>query len=686
MSKTFRSLRNHLFVSSLLILALLLICACTVAVHENKPDQPIAEVQRKDNATDYKTKHVFIVVMDGVRYSETFGDKTHKFIPHLYNDLQPQGTLFTHCYNRGITVTRQGHSTLISGTWQRVPNGGARLTRPTLFEYYRDEKKVPPAKCWSVFGKALYAFEPYSSHPAYGNRYAGQHINGGGPENPLHENSPEGDAGVLKKVIEVMKRDQPDILFINFGYTDHIGHVAKDISEYQAAVKHCDEQMWRLWNEIQADPHYRNTTTAFFTNDHGRHTHDFHEHGDHCEGCEHTMLLALGPDIKEGVVVDKEVLQIDVAPTVAELLDLQTPLARGKVITECLTRYQELNKMDARTESARRAVEIEKLADRNLVQAAADYVLSRMKPETVPANLNGELLAGGLLRAYRETKDHRYLDFVERWIDIHRGSVTGETSVSLGKIILELPPEVRQEHIALARQIGDQTVTGRFDLSDRGLVLKLSVFLGLLSEITKNRLYADSGLKLLKAALGQSGPKPFVDREASQEFILLGQAAATFRDDGDVLRNFVLAAGQRLRNMKENGALWDDPIVSVMNLYAIEASMRGRVLREFVQIKDPKAVLPSCVKTMTIEELRPLFPDRPWAQLPQLQAQLVNLIFERGKQNLPFSLDMLRYGVSESGGYADGSEEAQGGFLLSYWKSDWRYGGNTWPGRESGGN
>ena len=138
--------------------------------------------------------------------------------------------------------------------------------------------------------------------------------------------------------------------------------------------------------------------------------------------------------------------------------------------------------------------------------------------------------------------------------------------------------------------------------------------------------------------------------------------------------------------MKENGALWDDPIVSVMNLYAIEASMRGKALREFVQINDPKAVLPSCVKSMTLEELRPLFPDRPRAQLQQLQAQLVNLIFERGKQNLPFSLDMLRYGVSESGAYADGSEEAQGGFLLSYLKSDWRYGGNTWPGRESGGN
>ena len=178
----------------------------------------VRRVRHLHNTSGYKTKHVFIVVMDGVRYSETFGDSTHALIPHLYNDLKPEGTLFTNFYNRGITVTRQGHSTLISGTWQSIPNGGPRLTRPTLFEYYRDEKGVPPTKCWSIFGKGPYAFEPYSSHPAYGNRFAGQYINGGGRDNPLSEDTAEGNVAVLSRVIEVMKKDQPDIVFINFGY------------------------------------------------------------------------------------------------------------------------------------------------------------------------------------------------------------------------------------------------------------------------------------------------------------------------------------------------------------------------------------------------------------------------------------------------------------------------------------
>jgi hypothetical protein len=91
--------------------------------------------------------------------------------------------------------------------------------------------------------------------------------------------------------------------------------------------------------------------------------------------------------------------------------------------------------------------------------------------------------------------------------------------------------------------------------------------------------------------------------------------------------------------------------------------------------------LPPSVQIMTEQELKTLFPDKPRAALSNLQVQLSDLIFERARQNITFSLDMLRYGVSEAGAYADGSLTAQGGFLMSYKKLNWRYGGSTWPGQ-----
>jgi hypothetical protein len=664
-------------------LTLLFIFGCTVQVLD-RPTRPIpSEVPSRDDGPGYKTEHVFIVVMDGVRYSETFGDPSHRFIPHLYHDLRPQGTLFTNYHNRGVTVTRQGHSTLISGTWQTVPNGGPRLTQPTLFEYYRDEKRAPPTACWSVFGKGPYAFEPYSSHPAYGSRYAGRHVHGGRQGDGLTENTPEGDTTVLNRVIEVMKTDQPDIVFINFGYTDHVGHVAKDIGEYHAAILNCDEQMWKLWNAIQSDHHYRNTTTVFFTNDHGRHTHDFHNHGDHCEGCEHIMLLVLGPDIRKGAVIEGEALQIDVATTAAELMGLQTPLATGRVLAEGLTRYLELNRKEPRTEAARWALQFERLADRNLIKATADYMLATTKPEGVAANLTGEVVLRGMIRAQGEMKDPRYLQFVQRWIDVHKHAKTSEQQAILGKVILELPSGVRQPYMDMAAQIGDRMLASPLDFADENHTLIAGIFLGRLSEVAKRPRYEEPGLRMIRSALRQHGHKRPTDIQKAYELFLLGQAAALFRDDTTVMKAYILTAAQALNSMKEDGTLWDDPLVSVLNLCGIEASTRRGAMREFTQRREPDA-LPACVEATTLQEIRALFPDRPKAPLRNLQNQLVQLIWDRGKQGFPFSLDMLRYGINEAGAYGNGSPAAQGGFLLSFKRLDWRYGGNTWPGPDSG--
>ena len=105
-------------------------------------------------ARGYRTRHVLVITMDGTRLSETFGDPEHRLVPNLWNELRPQGTIYTSFLNTGITVTRQGHSSIASGTWQRVPNGGPRLTRPTFFEYLRDEKGAPARAAGALLGKA----------------------------------------------------------------------------------------------------------------------------------------------------------------------------------------------------------------------------------------------------------------------------------------------------------------------------------------------------------------------------------------------------------------------------------------------------------------------------------------------------------------------------------------------------
>jgi hypothetical protein len=288
-----------------------------------------------------------------------------------------------------------------------------------------------------------------------------------------------------------------------------------------------------------------------------------------------------------------------------------------------------------------------------------------------------------MVRAHKETKDQRYFEFVQKWIDTRKTSGTIDEQITLGRVILELPAETRQFYLTLARAFGDRAAAGQIDPGDRNRSLRLAVLLGLLSEATQKPSYGEAGLKIFKTALNRAPSKHSGQRETSLDFILLGQAAATYKDDTTVMKTYVLTAAKILLDMKEEGSLWDDPTSSVLNLCGIEAPKRRGALREFVKLKlrDSKSALPAAVQIMAEQELRTLFHDKPRASLLNLQVQLTDFIFERAKQNISFSLDMLRYGVNEAGAYADGSLTAQGGFLMSYRKLNWRYDGSAWPGQ-----
>jgi hypothetical protein len=388
----------------------------------------------------YRTENVVIAVMDGTAWRSTFGDPEHRYIPRLWNELRPQGTLYTRFYNNDVTITKAGHSTIATGTWQKTRNRGPRNTMPTMFDYLADEQKIPPEKVWVIFGKGPYAYDPLTSFPAYLNRFKPQSRIG------IGESSLQADSDVYQKVLEVMEKDRPRILYANFGATDHLAHSGSWERHIQA-IRHQDQILANLWGKIQSDPHYRDRTALFLTNDHGYHldgTYEgFAEHGDSCEGCRHIMLLAIGPDIQKGAVVETPAYQTDIAPTVGELLGFQTPLAHGEVLRECLTTYLGTNRKEALTETAKTAVRMESLASGNLVKHLADQVLERhgSKPSLRPSP-STTMLLWGMLSAYDKTSDSRYLDMV-RWWASENAQATGADAAYAGLVLAELSYRVR---------------------------------------------------------------------------------------------------------------------------------------------------------------------------------------------------------------------------------------------------
>jgi len=52
---------------------------------------------------NYQTRYIVVLVIDGPRYSETWGDFSHKYIPFMDSVLAPKGIVLTSYYNLGQT-------------------------------------------------------------------------------------------------------------------------------------------------------------------------------------------------------------------------------------------------------------------------------------------------------------------------------------------------------------------------------------------------------------------------------------------------------------------------------------------------------------------------------------------------------------------------------------------------------
>jgi hypothetical protein len=282
---------------------------------------------------NYLTKKVIIAVVDGPRYSETWGDTSHQYIPYMAHELAPTGIVCTNFYSEKFTYTTSGHTALCSGHKQRVENSkGSQYPKyPSIFQHYLQSSGLPASKAWIITSKDKLFILGNCMHPDWKNRYQAKFDCGiKGPGSGYRH-----DSITFKKVMHVLQNDQPNLMLINFREPDYSGH-ANDWQGYLKGIRDTDSLVWELWKFIQSDPYYKDETTLFVTNDHGRHLDGrkdgFVSHGDQCEGCRHINLFAFGPDFKKGIIENEKFVQEDVPATVAELLNFSMPYGSGRII------------------------------------------------------------------------------------------------------------------------------------------------------------------------------------------------------------------------------------------------------------------------------------------------------------------------------------------------------------------
>ncbi|MFK8037593.1 MAG: sulfatase [Crocinitomicaceae bacterium] len=282
----------------------------------------------------YKTEHVIILVLDGPRWSESYGDSTFKNVSRQKRILIPQGVFFNNFSNDGPTYTNSGHTALTTGIYQKVENTGKELPkRPSIFQYYLKQYQADKRKAWVMSSKGKLNILGHTKDKKWERSYSPSTYcgtNGSGTGYP-------GDVRMFKIFADLLITHKPAITLINLLEIDAWAH-QKRWDRYIASMIQNDSLAVELWRIIQSDSIMKDKTTLFITNDHGRHLDHVKDgyvsHGDKCAGCTKISLIGIGPDFKKGVSIDSPYHLLDVNATAAELLHINIPTSKGTVIWE----------------------------------------------------------------------------------------------------------------------------------------------------------------------------------------------------------------------------------------------------------------------------------------------------------------------------------------------------------------
>lgn len=300
----------------------------------------LGEAPAPDSGAPDDPPRVVVVVLDGARLDESFGDgitvtgaATDSLLPVLRARLWPAGTVVRGAWSSGVPITTEAHTELFTGLRQDLatfpPAEGAAYKSdvPTLFELVGAQGAVDPSVM--VVNTVLVEDLAWSAWPDLGEAFGATHrfrTDDAGAD--------LSDPVVLTELKAWLATHDTRLGFANLHAIDLAGHdgVAED---YEARVRSIDEPLTQLWDWLQATPPYAGNTTLVVLADHGRHDgDDWSGHGDQCLGCRAIPLFFAGPGIAAGATVDASATLADVARTIAFQLGVDLPLGRGRVLRE----------------------------------------------------------------------------------------------------------------------------------------------------------------------------------------------------------------------------------------------------------------------------------------------------------------------------------------------------------------
>jgi hypothetical protein len=335
---------------------------------EQAADLPVTGLQKQTTGLS-KTRHLFIITIDGFRWQEIFSgadpllvanseyvrdtvltrqlywDSTpelrrRRLMPFFWNTIAERGQLYGNRYfdnkvnvKNFLKISYPGYNEIFTGHTDAVisPNLPINNRNVNVLEYLNNtlqyHGKVAVFTSWNVF--------PYILN----RTRSGLPINSGyeklNEENDttaemidsVQENMPGSktryDLLTYLSAREYIDRHHPSVVYLGLGETDECAHAGR-YDLYLQHANHIDQMIAELWYTIQTDPYYKDSTTLLITTDHGRgwKTGKWTTHGFWANGSAQVWVAMMGPDIlPEGELKTRgQVYQKQLASTIALLM------------------------------------------------------------------------------------------------------------------------------------------------------------------------------------------------------------------------------------------------------------------------------------------------------------------------------------------------------------------------------
>jgi hypothetical protein len=294
-----------------------------------RPANPTPSNPPADSPPPNERRLVVVLFGGGVRFTESMGDPEHRYIPRLWKEMVPRGTLLENMRVEGRVVHPNSNASIKTGHREYEDLDWSKpLTHPTIFEIVRRQRKLPDTAAWSLVYASILANTGRSTAAGYGDAFAANVVEpptiprttaeemerrmaaaraAGSPEaqakaaadcarlarSESHistaglrseeakrwfdgwyqawrkaDDTTSHDAFLARAAIDCMKQFSPHVLSVDFGEIDcaHYG----SWSRYVEAIRRTDELTWQLWRATETLPDYRGRTLVLVLPDHGR--------------------------------------------------------------------------------------------------------------------------------------------------------------------------------------------------------------------------------------------------------------------------------------------------------------------------------------------------------------------------------------------------------------------------------